>query len=144
MSHEVFISYAHADKTVADAVCATLEAAGLRCWIAPRDVQPGAQWTAEIINAISASRVVVLVFSTCTLDGLPSTLRRWWTLGKLHAYRSQTTPFVHLDSDVYLWSPLPRRLTSAPVFGQNPERFPFHAPPQAGGFESLRGHPLCR
>ena len=48
----------------------------------------------------------------------------WWVLGKLWAYRLQTRPFVHLDSDVFLWRPLPERLVRAPVFAQNPESFP--------------------
>lgn len=45
--HDVFISYAAADKPVADAACATLESRKIRCWIAPRDVVPGARrsWT---------------------------------------------------------------------------------------------------
>jgi hypothetical protein len=47
----------------------------------------------------------------------------WWTLGKVYAYRAQTEPFVHVDSDVYLWKPLPERVASAPVFAQNPEYF---------------------
>jgi hypothetical protein len=47
----------------------------------------------------------------------------WWALGKLHAYRYQTEPFVHIDNDVFLWRALPARLTSLPVFAQNPERF---------------------
>jgi len=47
----------------------------------------------------------------------------WWALGKLHAYRAQTEPFLHLDSDVFLWKPLPARLASAPVLAQNPEFF---------------------
>jgi hypothetical protein len=47
----------------------------------------------------------------------------WWVLGKLYAYRAMTEPFVHVDSDVFLWQPLPERLTSAPVFAQNPEPF---------------------
>ena len=38
MAHDVFVSYSHHDKAQADAVCATLEAKGIRCWIAPRDV----------------------------------------------------------------------------------------------------------
>ena len=42
MAHDVFISYSSKDKPVADAACATFEAAGMRCWIAPRDVPPGA------------------------------------------------------------------------------------------------------
>jgi len=34
MAHDVFISYATQDKTTADALCATLEGRGVRCWIA--------------------------------------------------------------------------------------------------------------
>ena len=41
MAHDVFVSYAHQDRTVANAVFATLEAHGIRCWIAPRDILPG-------------------------------------------------------------------------------------------------------
>ena len=41
MAHEVFISYASQDKAVADAMCATLEARQIRCWMAPRDILPG-------------------------------------------------------------------------------------------------------
>lgn len=64
MAHDVFISYAHDDKPTGDAVCATLEARGIRCWIAPRDVLPGSIYSASIVEAIHASRVFVLVFSS--------------------------------------------------------------------------------
>lgn len=47
----------------------------------------------------------------------------WWALGKVWTYRAQTEPFIHLDSDVFLWKPLPRALASAPVFAQCPEVF---------------------
>jgi hypothetical protein len=63
MPHDVFISYSSLDKTAADAACAALEAAGLRCWIAPRDVTPGAEWGEAIIVAINQCRVMILVFS---------------------------------------------------------------------------------
>jgi hypothetical protein len=63
LAHDVFISYSSKDKTIADAVCARLEARGIRCWIAPRDVQPGMPYGEEIIDAIHASRAMVLVFS---------------------------------------------------------------------------------
>ncbi|HEX4485985.1 MAG TPA: toll/interleukin-1 receptor domain-containing protein [Terriglobales bacterium] len=64
MAHDVFISYSSKDKTVADAVCARLEARGIRCWIAPRDVQPGQPYGEEIIDAIHGSKTMVLVFSS--------------------------------------------------------------------------------
>jgi OFA family oxalate/formate antiporter-like MFS transporter len=64
MAHDAFISYSSKDKPTADAVCATLESRGIRCWIAPRDVLPGEEYAASIINAIHESRLLVLVFSS--------------------------------------------------------------------------------
>jgi len=63
MAHDVFVSYSTSDKPIADAVCATLERNGVRCWIAPRDILPGLDWGAAIVDAIGASKVMVLVFS---------------------------------------------------------------------------------
>jgi TIR domain len=63
MAHEVFISHSSLDKPVADAVCAALENIGIRCWIAPRDVQPGLSFAGEITRAIEHSKVMVLIFS---------------------------------------------------------------------------------
>jgi len=62
--HDVFISYAHVDKPVADGVCAKLESRNIRCWMAPRDVPPGMDFPAAIIKGIEGSRVMVLVFSS--------------------------------------------------------------------------------
>ncbi len=64
MAHDVFVSYASGDKPVADAVCATLESHGIRCWIAPRDVLPGIHYGEAIIDAIHECRIMVLVFSS--------------------------------------------------------------------------------
>jgi exo-beta-1,3-glucanase (GH17 family) len=64
MAHDVFISYSSIDKPIADAVCATLEAKGIRCWVAPRDIIPGSDWGGSIIEAINQSRVMILVFSS--------------------------------------------------------------------------------
>jgi TIR domain len=64
MAHDVFISHSAEDKPAADAVCAILEKNGVRCWIAPRDMTPGADWGESIVNAIRKSRILLLVFST--------------------------------------------------------------------------------
>jgi hypothetical protein len=58
------------------------------------------------------------------LDGLRDVDAAWWALGKLVAYGLQDQPFVHLDSDVFLWNALPEGLIGAPVFTQCPERHP--------------------
>jgi hypothetical protein len=40
----IFISHPSKDRATADAICAHLESAGIHCWIAPRDIEPGATW----------------------------------------------------------------------------------------------------
>ena len=59
----VFISYASQDAAVAERLCAALEAAGLPCWIAPRDVKPGAVYADAIVRAIGGAQAVLLVLS---------------------------------------------------------------------------------
>lgn len=63
MAHDVFISHSSKDKAIADAVCATLERNRIRCWIAPRDIQPGQEYARAIVDAIHGARVFILVFS---------------------------------------------------------------------------------
>ncbi|MFZ0820164.1 MAG: toll/interleukin-1 receptor domain-containing protein [Candidatus Acidiferrales bacterium] len=74
MAHDVFISYSSKDKPTADAVCATLELNGVRCWIAPRDVTAGMEWGECIIDAIEECRIMVLVF-TADADASPQIRR---------------------------------------------------------------------
>jgi hypothetical protein len=62
-AYDVFISYSHEDKPVADAACAVLERHGVRCWIAPRDVTLGMNYGESIMDAIAGARIMVLVFS---------------------------------------------------------------------------------
>jgi len=59
----VFVSYASQDVAVANAVVEALERHGVKCWIAPRDVVPGALYADEIVRAINEAAVVVLVLS---------------------------------------------------------------------------------
>ncbi len=63
MAHDVFISYCEADKSTAEAICSTLEARNIRCWIAPRDVPPG-KWGRAVNDAVRSSKIMVLVFSS--------------------------------------------------------------------------------
>ena len=63
VAHDVFISYSQPDREAADLVCASLERAGVNCWIAPRDVPRGKNYDEEIVQAISDCRVLVLIFS---------------------------------------------------------------------------------
>jgi TolB-like protein len=59
----VFISYASSDAAVAGALVEALERHGITCWIAPRDVKPGAIYADAIVRAISGAKALVLVLS---------------------------------------------------------------------------------
>lgn len=63
MARDVFISYSQPDHDCAFAVVARLEEQGVDCWVAPRDIAPSADWAAEIMDAISSARVMLLVYS---------------------------------------------------------------------------------
>jgi len=63
MAHDVFISYSHNDKTIADAVCAKLEESKIRVWIAPRDVPAGANFAGSIIEAINSCKIFILIWT---------------------------------------------------------------------------------
>jgi Tol biopolymer transport system component len=61
---DAFISYSNHDKLTADAACAALEGANIRCWIAPRDVNAGRDYGEALIDAIESAKVFVLIFSS--------------------------------------------------------------------------------
>jgi hypothetical protein len=64
IQRDIFVSYSQPDRDCAFQLAAQLETDGLGVWIAPRDISPAADWAAEIIDAISAARIMVLVFSS--------------------------------------------------------------------------------
>lgn len=63
MPHDVFLCYSARDQGTADTVCHGLEAQGIRCWMAARDITPGQNWGGAIVDAIVRSRVFVIIFS---------------------------------------------------------------------------------
>lgn len=60
--NRIFISHSSEDKQIADAICHRLEEKGLRCWIAPRDVDL-LDWATAIMNGIHQSDVFVVIVS---------------------------------------------------------------------------------
>jgi hypothetical protein len=63
MAHVAFISHATNDESIANAICRVLEESGCACWLARRDALPGVSYMEQIVEAIDASRLFVLVLS---------------------------------------------------------------------------------
>ena len=62
MEHHVFISHSSSDAAIANAICHYLEADGIRCWIAPRDIR-SSDWAGSIMKGIQQSDVFVVIIS---------------------------------------------------------------------------------
>ena len=64
MGYEVFISHSNRDQAMAEVVLAKLEANGIKCWIAPRDIIVGQGYAKAIIEAIRKCPIMVFIFSS--------------------------------------------------------------------------------
>lgn len=74
MRWDVFVSHASADAEAAVSLCTQLEGLGLRAWIAPRDIGPGAHYAESIIDGLERSRAVLMLVSPTALSS-PHVLR---------------------------------------------------------------------
>ncbi|MFM8457702.1 MAG: TIR domain-containing protein [Chthoniobacterales bacterium] len=72
--HDVFVSHSSKDREAADSVCRALESRGIRCWMAPRDIRPGANWGESILEAIGRVKLMVLLLSA-NANASPQVLR---------------------------------------------------------------------
>jgi tetratricopeptide (TPR) repeat protein len=63
MPPRVFISHSTKDKEVANAICRCLESERIECWIAPRDIKVGTEWSEAIMRGIETCRAFILVLS---------------------------------------------------------------------------------
>ena len=68
MLRPLFISHCAEDHDVATRVCDHLESQGIACWIAPRDIPPGANFDAQIVDAIDGAIALVLLLSARAND----------------------------------------------------------------------------
>ena len=66
--HDVFISYSSKDFSQAETVRNILEKNGIPCWMAPRDIPGGSNYTKEIPLAIRGCQVFVLILSQNAQD----------------------------------------------------------------------------
>jgi formylglycine-generating enzyme required for sulfatase activity len=68
MARQVFISYASEDFAIADRVCRALENIASTCWMAPRDIPPGTDYPAAIVDGIREATVLVLILTDAAVQ----------------------------------------------------------------------------
>ena len=98
MNKRVFLSYSSHDAAAAMEVCRALEAAGITCWIAPRDIPGGADYGDIIDKAIIGCGAFVLIFSAHSNASQ-------WVRGEVNLAFTENKPIV------------PYRLDDAPLTG---------------------------
>ena len=62
----IFISHSSTDAKTAQDLCAYIEENGNDCFLAPRDIRPGCEYAAEIIEGVDRSDAVLLVLSNAS------------------------------------------------------------------------------
>jgi hypothetical protein len=90
---DAFISHASADAALARRLCARLEAGGMRCWLAPRDIAAGRHYAEVIDDALRGSRAIVLLLSEAAMES-PHVLRE---LERAVHYRARVLPLRLAD-----------------------------------------------
>ena len=70
MAYDVFISYATPDRSIALELVDDLEARGLKCWVAPRDVPGGSKYGEVILAALEETEALLLLFSQHSNDSI--------------------------------------------------------------------------
>ena len=60
---DVFISFSSQNVEEANRVCSNLEQAGISCFIAIRDIAPGQEYAAQLVDQLSQAKILVLVMS---------------------------------------------------------------------------------
>ena len=61
--HNVFISYSSYNTKRVIKVCNYLEQRSIKCWYAPRDINPGDEWATSIHDAIDHCGILILFLS---------------------------------------------------------------------------------
>ena len=69
-NQDVFISHSSVDSKLAYAMCDYLEEKGVRCWVAPRDVQGGTEYAEAIIMGIRSCKIMVVLFNKNANDSI--------------------------------------------------------------------------
>ena len=67
MKKDIFISHSSLDNEPKE-YCRRLEAAGLKCWIAPRDIKPGQTYQQGILDGIEQCSTMLVFISSNALD----------------------------------------------------------------------------
>jgi len=69
-NQDVFISHSSVDSKLAYAMCDYLEEKGIRCWVAPRDIQGGTEYAEAIIMGIRNCKIMVVLFNKNANDSI--------------------------------------------------------------------------
>jgi hypothetical protein len=57
----------------------------------------------------------------CNLDKLNKCHPQLWALPKINTYELQSSPFLHVDGDVFIWEPFHNKLLNSDLIAQNAE-----------------------
>jgi TIR domain len=94
--YDVFLSYSMADREWAAAFAQSLEESGVRVWFDVSSIAPGERWQDRIQDALRASKVLVVVLSSASIES-PWT---FFELGAAVADKKRIIPVIANDVQI--------------------------------------------
>ena len=65
---KLFVSHSSCDGDLVSGIVSSLASLGIHCWIAPRDILPGEDWTESILEAIGCAQALLLIATVSSLS----------------------------------------------------------------------------
>ena len=97
MNNHIFISYSSKDKKIAFQLVDYLESNDIKCWIAPRNIVSGHDYTDTIDDAIKHCDGIVLIFSDNSAKSI--WVKKEITLGVSHQKNVIPFKITHTETD---------------------------------------------
>ena len=85
--YDIFISYSHLDNQLAKSLYSKFNAAGLRCFLAEKDIAAAERWENRIRDALRASQRILLIIT-------PNSKNSPWVLTEAGAAWALGKPLV--------------------------------------------------
>ncbi|MCL4709099.1 TIR domain-containing protein [bacterium] len=84
LQYDIFISYSHRDSQLANSIYSKLKGAGLRCFLAEKDISASELWEDKIREAIRSAQRILLLITPHSKDShwVVAEAGAAWALGK--------------------------------------------------------------
>lgn len=99
---DVFLSYAHEDRELAEELADRLAIEGIKVWVADRELYPGDNWPLEVGKALQRSDAMIVMLSPAYVSSPRLQNEYSYALGAAN-YRQRVIPVIARSGEDVPW-----------------------------------------